>query len=238
MATRLFSVVFDASDHIALGRWWASALELSVAGERDNEAWIEPRDAPELIFVPVPEPKTSKNRIHLDLASTSPEHQQAIVDRLISLGAKHAEIGQRDIPWVVLSDPEGNEFCVLEPRETYVDATPVAAIVIDTHDVEAQTAFWQEASGWAVERINPWGSRLRRPDGVGPYLEPTKRPDAMTVKNRVHIDVAPALGDDHAAEVERLITLGARRIDIGQGDVPWTVLADPEDNEFCVLTPR
>jgi hypothetical protein len=58
------------------------------------------------------------------------------------------------------------------------------------------------------------------------------------VKNRIHLDVAPFTGDDHVGEVERLISLGARRIDIGQGVTPWEVLADPEGNEFCVLTPR
>lgn len=59
-----------------------------------------------------------------------------------------------------------------------------------------------------------------------------------TGKNRLHLDVAPPLGEDQAAEVDRLVTLGARRIDIGQGDVTWVVMADPDGNEFCVLTPR
>ena len=58
------------------------------------------------------------------------------------------------------------------------------------------------------------------------------------MKNRVHLDVAPFAVDDQAAEVEPLISLGARHLDIGQADAPWVVLADPEDNEFCVLTPR
>jgi Glyoxalase-like domain len=58
------------------------------------------------------------------------------------------------------------------------------------------------------------------------------------MKNRLHIDLAPGKDDDQEAEVRRLESLGARRIDIGQGDVAWVVLADPEGNEFCVLTPR
>lgn len=61
--------------------------------------------------------------------------------------------------------------------------------------------------------------------------------DAKTVKNRVHLDLRPYPGDDQAAEVARLRALGATDIDVSQGDVPWTCLADPEDNEFCVLWP-
>ena len=57
-------------------------------------------------------------------------------------------------------------------------------------------------------------------------------------KNRLHLDIAPLADGDQQAEVDRLISLGARRIDIGQGDVDWAVMADPDDNEFCVLTPR
>src|SRR6266496_4282682 len=69
-----------------------------------------------LVFVPVPEPKTVQNRVHLDLASTSAEHQAALARRLQDLGARPADIGQGDVPWVVLADPEGNEFCVLSRR--------------------------------------------------------------------------------------------------------------------------
>ena len=70
----------------------------------------------DLAFVPVPEPKTGQNRVHLDLASASAEDQAAIVDRLLGLGARHVDIGQGEVPWVVLADPEGNEFCVLSAR--------------------------------------------------------------------------------------------------------------------------
>ncbi len=79
---------------------------------------------------------------------------------------------------------------------------------------------------------------LRSPGGVGPYLEFLRVPDAKTVKNRVHLDVRPHAGEDHLAEAKRLRDLGAVPADVGQDDVPWVVLADPEGNEFCVLTPR
>ena len=72
-------------------------------------------DALPLVFVPVTEPKTTKNRVHLDLSTTSAEHQAAEVERLLGLGAVRLDIGQGQVPWEVLADPEGNEFCVLDP---------------------------------------------------------------------------------------------------------------------------
>jgi hypothetical protein len=238
MPTRLYSVVVDAIDFKEQVRWWATALGRPIAGERDDEAWIQLEDGPELLFAPISEPKFVKNRVHLDLVSHSDEEQRAIVNRLLSLGAAHTDIGQGDVPWSVLADPEGNEFCVLEPRDAYADTGAVGAIVVDTHDVRRLTSFWREASGWLVLETQPWGSRLRAGHGRGPYLEPTRMEGTKTVKNRVHLDVAPLMGDDQDAEAHRLVSLGARRIDIGQGQVPWIVMADPENNEFCILTAR
>jgi Glyoxalase-like domain len=80
-------------------------------------------------------------------------------------------------------------------------------------------------------------ARLRSTKGVGSYLEFVHTPRVRTVWNRVHLDLLPYRGDDQAAEVARLQTLGATLADVGQGDVGWVVLADPEGNEFCVLAP-
>jgi hypothetical protein len=79
---------------------------------------------------------------------------------------------------------------------------------------------------------------LRAAEGRGPYIELIGAADPKVVKNRMHIDVAPYPDGDHAAEVARLTALGATPVDIGPGAVPWTVLADPEGNEFRVLQPR
>jgi Glyoxalase-like domain len=69
-----------------------------------------------LVLLSVPEPKPAKNRVHLNLATQSAAHQAAEVDRLLSLGAVPADVGQGDVSWEVMADPEGNEFCVLTPR--------------------------------------------------------------------------------------------------------------------------
>ncbi|MDG5806390.1 VOC family protein [Streptomyces ossamyceticus] len=108
-------LVVDAADPVALGRWWAEALGWVVVNDapEDYEIRPEPDRVPGLLFTPVPEAKTVKNRLHLDLR---PVDQAAEVSRLLALGARHADVGQGDESWVVLMDPEGNEFCVLSGR--------------------------------------------------------------------------------------------------------------------------
>jgi hypothetical protein len=108
-------VVVEAADPEALGRWWAEALGWVVVGDAPEEFEIRPAPdrLPGLLFVPVPEPKTVKNRLHLDFR---PDDQETEVIRLMSLGARPADVGQGEQPWVVLADPEGNEFCVLRSR--------------------------------------------------------------------------------------------------------------------------
>jgi len=108
-------IVVDARDPVALGRWWNEALRWIIVNDDPAEFEIRPHAdrLPGLIFEPVDEPKQGKNRLHLDLR---PDDQDAEVDRLIALGASRVDIGQGDVSWVVLSDPEGNEFCVLRDR--------------------------------------------------------------------------------------------------------------------------
>jgi hypothetical protein len=109
------------------------------------------------------------------------------------------------------------------------------SVVVDCQNFSVIGHWWAEALGWDIIDENDTELELRSPDGSGPTLLFLNVPDPKSVKNRLHFDYVP---DDQDAEVERLIELGARRIDIGQGDVTWVVLADPEDNEFCVLSAR
>jgi predicted enzyme related to lactoylglutathione lyase len=242
MPTRLMQVVVDTADPVALGRWWAEALGWAITWEEPDAVAVEP-PGPDglgvpLVFVPVADPKVAKNRVHLDLRTADADDQAAQVNRLTGLGARPADLGQGDVPWVVLADPEGNEFCVLDPREEYAGTGAVAAIVVDAADAATLAPFWVEAAGWPVVESTGWSASLRAPSGTGPFLELIRVPDPKRVKNRLHLDVAPHRGDDHAAAVARLRALGATPADVGQGDVTWVVLADPEGNEFCVLRPR
>lgn len=111
-------VVIESRDPVALGRWWCEALGWVVVDDGDPRVY-EIRPAPDrmpgMLFLPEPAAKTIKNRLHFDFR---PDDQAAEVERLLALGATHADIGQGDdITWVVLADPEGNEFCVLSSRK-------------------------------------------------------------------------------------------------------------------------
>jgi Glyoxalase-like domain len=109
-------IVIDAGDPVALGRWWAGMLGWVVLNDSAEEFEIRPaRDRlPGLLFVPVPEAKEAKNRLHLDFR---PDDQQAEVRRFLQAGAARVDVGQSPSDtWVVLADPEGNEFCVLSSR--------------------------------------------------------------------------------------------------------------------------
>jgi predicted enzyme related to lactoylglutathione lyase len=111
-------------------------------------------------------------------------------------------------------------------------------VVVDTHDLPRLARFWSQALGWAIlsERENEIviGPDVNAP--VGMCFMPSG--DVKTVKNRIHVDLTTS-AEDRDREIERLISLGARRVDIGQtGRESWTVLADPEGNEFCVVRPK
>jgi len=110
-------VVVDASDPAAEARWWAEVLGWRLTYEDDQECVLEPAAgspedgvSPDLLFIRVPESKSGKNRLHIDLR---PDDQTVELARLLALGARRVDIGQGEASWVVLADPEGNEFCLL-----------------------------------------------------------------------------------------------------------------------------
>lgn len=130
MSMRWYSVVVDCHDVKAQSRWWAGVLGWQIVYDADDEVIVAPahlldsapdipreQRGPGLIFVPVPESKALKNRLHIDLAPAADDDRDAEVRRLESIGARRIDIGQGDVTWVVLADPEGNEFCVLSPRD-------------------------------------------------------------------------------------------------------------------------
>ncbi|CAL9331047.1 VOC family protein [Streptomyces sp. enrichment culture] len=245
MTLRPAQVNIKAVDARAIGRFWAEALGWTAydagvttcVGPPGGLVWPDPIGL-SIDVVPVPERKTAvKNRVHLDLATTSPEHQAAVVARVRDLGATPVRVGQGDVPWEVLADPEGNEFCVLEPRDVYRDTGPVAAVVVDCADPRLMARFWGAALDWTLHDATDRFAVFRSATGRGPYLEFIRTPDREAAPDRVHLDLLPGPGHDQAAEVARVRALGATDLDLGQGDVPWVCLSDPEDHEFCVLAP-
>ncbi len=240
MTLKLASLTWDAREPLRLARFWAAALEWEIFNETHEEVGLRPTDGTTFYFVFLPEAaeKAGPNRIHLDLSSRSVEDQHATVARLIDLGASEIDIGQGEVPWAVMADPEGNEYCVLEPGNHFVtDASRVGSLTCQGSREVGY--FWSEALGCPLVWDQDGETAIRTPDGArqfitwgGPPLPPKRG------KNRLHLDVAPPPDGDQCTEVDRLRLLGAKRIDIGQGEVPWVVMADPDDNEFCVLTPR
>jgi len=240
MTCQLHALSFDANDPDRLARFWAGVLGWEMVEDPPDGLALLPSDDTgfRLEFFPTQAQRSGPNQMHFDLTSTSLEDQQNTVARALELGGRHIDIGQGpDALHVVLADPEGNEFCVIEPGNNFLaDCGFIGAVSSDgTQEVGY---FWHHALGWPLVWDQDQETAIRSPHG-GPKVTWGGPPVApKTGKNRLHFDIAPPAGGDQQAEVDRLISLGAKRIDIGQGDVSWVVLADPDGNEFCVLTPR
>ncbi|WP_116996038.1 VOC family protein [Desertimonas flava] len=246
-ASRLVALAVDANDPPRLARFWAAALgwelgdESGEPGSGDHVITVVPTDGTRfhLDIAFAPGPKRGRNRLHLDLTTTSTDDQNESVASLLSLGARHIDIGQRaDERHVVLADPEGNEFCILAPGNQFLAGTGRLGS-ITCEGLPDVGYFWSAALGWPLVWDQDDETAIRAPDGRGPLITWGGPPvPPKHGKNRLHLDIAPPVHVDQAAEVDRLLALGATPADIGQGDVAWVVLADPGDNEFCVLTPR
>ncbi|MDQ3148276.1 MAG: VOC family protein [Actinomycetota bacterium] len=119
MGARFTELVVDASDPERLADFWQAVLGWDRTGPDEDEGVVELTDPaggrPTLVFVPVPEAKTVKNRLHIDLSPIGCDQDEELA-RLLSLGARRADIGQGEQRWVVLADPEGNELCLLRTQ--------------------------------------------------------------------------------------------------------------------------
>jgi hypothetical protein len=130
MAARITELVVDCRDPEALAAWWAEVLDYRVMpsddDELDHEVEIVGPDGygPAILFLEVPEAKATKNRLHVDLNATDRDQAEEL-DRLLELGATRVDIGQGDRSWVVLADPEGNEFCLLRRRVRADGSLPI-----------------------------------------------------------------------------------------------------------------
>lgn len=240
----LENLVFDAVDPARLGRFW----EAAVGGERltDEPAGFETRLTVEggpvldLCFQRVPELPSEPQRFHLDLQGGV--HQAEVVERLLGLGAEHVDIGQGDVPWVVLADAEGNPFCVMEQRPAYDSTGPIAALPLDSADPERDAGFWGWLTGWT--RVDGTGLvSLQHPSRTGPLLElcPEGAPKGSVeeAKNRLHLDLRLEAGDDPDAVADGIAERGGREVFHPEwGDLPWRFYVDPSGNELCVLPAR
>jgi predicted enzyme related to lactoylglutathione lyase len=239
MTAQLHALCIDANDPRRVAEFWSRFLGWEVEDGADGPGGIVlvPSDDTgfRLRFARTDAEKTEQNLMHFDLTSTSLEDQQRTVERALELGARHIDVGQTaEDEHVVLADPEGNEFCVIEPGNNFLAGCGFIGAV-SSEGTQDCGYFWSKALEWPLVWDQDQETAIRSPHG-GPKITWGGPPLSLRpTKNRLHYDLVPPPGSDQQTEVDRLISLGARRMDIGQGDVSWVVMADPDGNEFCVL---
>ncbi|MDX3310932.1 VOC family protein [Streptomyces sp. NPDC054884] len=236
MTSRLFAICFNAARPSDLARFWSGVLGWESAdGPGDDVAILPPDPAGFRIrFLPGQEPKTGQNQAHFDLTSTSPKDQRLTVARALELGGTHIDVGQLpEEGHVVLADPEGNEFCVIEAGNTFLAGTGfIGALACD--GTQGVGYFWSEALRWPLVWDQDQETAIQSPDGGtkitwgGPPVAP------KTGTNRLHLELALPADADGEAETERLISLGAKRTGTGEGGGGRLLMLDPDGNEFAV----
>jgi hypothetical protein len=236
----LENLVVDAVEPQRLGRFWEAALGCERLTDEpegfETRLTVEGGPVLDLCFQRVPDRASTPPRLHLDLLGGARQGDE--VERLVGLGARPVDIGQGDVPWVVLADVEGNPFCVMEERTAYAGTGPVAALPLDSADPDRDAAFWSWLTGWTdVPGVAP--RSLRHPSRLGPLLElcPEASPKGAT-KNRWHLDVRLETGDDPDDVAAGIVGLGGRELEPFVVGLPWRIFSDPSGNELCVLPAR
>lgn len=237
----LENLVIDAVEPQRLGRFWEAALRCDRLTDEPDcfETRLNFGEGPflDLCFQRVPDGPYPSPRLHLDLLGGPRQAQE--VERLLGLGARHLDIGQRDVPWVVLADPEGNPCCVMEDRPEYVDTGPLAALPLDSADPDRDADFWAHLTGW-TDVTGDAPRALRHPSRRGPLLEfCPERTAKGERKNRLHLDVRLEAGDDPDDVAASILDRGGREVHHPEwGTLPWRFFLDPSGNEFCALAAR
>ena len=209
----------DATDPSVVAGFWADALSLDASFDDDGDAVLRGAAPEQTVWVNrVHEPKSTKNRVHLDLV-------RGPADERLAGAAAIREVSAGPAHWTVMTDPEGNEFCLFN------DPDAPTALVVDSADPVTDASWWAEVLG---------GRLMEAPGGLRRWVEVPGLPfdvlkfvgveEPKTVKNRVHWDVA-------SDAVAGLLAHGATLLRAPDGVIAWHVLADPAGNEFCVFAP-
>ena len=217
------ALCIDALDVSAVEGFWSNTLGLRVEALDDGDSVLCGETPQDTIWVNlVPEGKQVKNRVHLDVRSTSLEPFSAL-EQLSAEG---------QFPWTVFADPEGNEFCVFVADEGRKQG--LKDVVVDAVDPPTMAAWWADVLGGALGHQDDYshvddiaGSPVESMDFV-------RVPEPKTVKNRIHWDVTLTEG----STVDDLVSAGATVLRARDQEIDWTIMADPEGNEFCVFASR
>ena len=236
----LENLVFDAAEPQLLGRFWEAAIGAeTLTDEPDGfETRLTVAGGPvlDLCFQRVADLRVDTPR--LGLALSGGEHQGDEADRLLALGARRLDVGEDDVPWAALADPEGTPFSVLHEDAAYAGTGPLALLSLDSADPNRDAVFWSWLTGWTVATGDAPRS-LRHPSRRGPVLELRAEAAAKgTAKNRRHLDLRLEAGDDADAVAAGITARAGVELHPQWGDLPWRVFTDPSGNEFCVLPAR
>ncbi len=238
MTSHLHALCIAALDPQRLAHFWGGILGWEMADDPEPGITLLPSDDTgfRIRFIGTGEPRSGPNQMHFDLTSTSLADQQATVARALDLGGRHLDVGQLpEEGHVVLADPEGNEFCVIEPGNDFLaDCGFLGAVASDGSQEVGY--FWSKALGWPLVWDQDQETAIRSPLG-GPKITwggPPVRP--KTSRNRMHFDLTPS--GDRDTEVERLISLGAARADGVRDEEGPITMTDPDGNEFCLRARR
>lgn len=218
------ALCIDANDTARMGEFWAKALDLGMELRDDGVARLTGRTPQHTIWVnPVPEPVTVKQRVHIDV------HAHA-VDDVLALGATPDNM--EEFPWKILKDPEGGELCVFE--RDVVPADRLYEINVNCAEPVELATWWADVLGGVAEDQDDshgrwsWVEQVPGLPFEGIVFAPV--PEPKQVKNRIHLDVT--------AHPEDLVAKGATVLREQDDEIGWTVLADPEGNEFCAFRPE
>ena len=212
----------DAVDPIALGGFWAETLGLTASRLDDGDLRLDGPTPQHAIWVNrVPEPVTVKQRVHIDVHAGS-------VDEVLARGATPEDLVS--FRWKRVKDPEGGELCVFMREE--VPSYRLYELGVDSADPRAIAQWWHGVLGGVLGRDEQEGwSWIEQAPGL-PFdsIVFNAVPEPKTVKNRIHWDV-------DTEDVRLLVDHGATVLRERDDEIGWTVLADPEGNEFCAFTP-
>jgi hypothetical protein len=214
------ALCIDASDVSAVQGFWANTLGYELKELDDGDAVLRGSDPGEDVWINlVPEPRTVKQRVHLDVRAESLE-PFAGLEQLSKTG---------EFSWTTFADPEGGEFCVFTYDEP--PAKKFKSLVIDSADHVAISKWWADVIGGTVTHDDGYSPLEDIPGLPTEGFDFVPVPEPKTVKNRIHWDVTLLQG----AALDDLVAVGATILSPADGTRRWTVMADPEGNEFCVF---
>ncbi|GAA3530376.1 VOC family protein [Aeromicrobium panaciterrae] len=229
MPSSLHSLTFEATDPVRLATFWGDVLDRPVDG-----TVVLPSDGEEIPihFIRNDEPKVEPNQMHFDTTTVSWDDQQQRVDKVISLGGSVLDF---DLPpeelHVPVQDPEGNEFCVIEPVNNFLkDTARIGAYSSDGSQDEGY--FWSAALDWPLVWDQDEETAIQSPAGGSKISWGGPPLDVRTTRTRLHFNLVPS--GDRLTEIDRLVTLGANQSDDAPCQPGWTAMTTPDGHPFCL----